>query len=175
MRRVNRGEISLMGLLFYRIDDRLIHGQVTEGWAKVLGIDTIVVANNQIAEDEMQRKIFEFAVPPEIRALFLKIDSVPPTASHLEEEDKRAIFLFSNISDVFELVESGFIINELNIGGLRSVDRDRRLSETVFLNDQEIDMLKKLILKGIVINIQAVPGEKPKNAESLLNKKNFFH
>jgi len=164
-----------MSFVFFRVDDRLIHGQVTEGWVKVLDIDTIVVANNRIAVDEFQKTIFEFAVPPQIKTFFLKISSIPSIISLFEKEDKRVIFLFSNINDVYDLVDGGFLIKELNLGGLRSVEKRKKLSSTVFLNDNEIEMLKKLLVKGIAVNVQAVPGEKPKNVQVLFNKKNFFH
>ena len=164
-----------MSFVFFRVDDRLIHGQVTEGWVKVLDIDTIVVANNRIAEDESQKIIFEFAVPPQIKTFFLKINSIPSIVSLLEKENKRVIFLFSSINDVYDLVDGGFLIKEINLGGLRSVEKRKKLSPTVFLNDNEIEVLKKLLVKGIAVNIQAVPGEKPKNVKVLLDRKNFFH
>ena len=164
-----------MSFVFFRVDDRLIHGQVIEGWVRVLDIDTIVVANNRIAEDESQKAIFEFAVPPQIKTFFLKISSVPSIISLFEKENKRVIFLFSSINDVYELVSGGFFIKELNLGGLRSVDKKKRLSPTVFLNDNEIEVLKKLLVKGVAVNIQAVPGEKPKNVKTLLDRKSFFH
>lgn len=164
-----------MSFVFFRVDDRLIHGQVTEGWVKVLNIDTIVVANNRIAEDESQKIIFGFAVPPYIKTLFLKISSVPSSIPLFEKENKRVIFLFSNINDVYDLVSGGFFIKELNLGGLRSVEKKKKLAPTVFLNDNEIEVLKKLLIKGIAVNIQAVPGEKPKNLKDLFERKKFFH
>ncbi len=164
-----------MSFIFFRVDDRLIHGQVTEGWVKALNIDTIVVANNSIAEDEFQKSIYEFAVPPHVKALFLKISSIPSTVSLLEKEHKRAIFLFSSIDDVYSLVSGGFDLKELNLGGLRSVQQRKKLSSTIFLSDNEIDILKKILIKGIAVNVQVVPGEKPKNVRALLNRKNLFH
>lgn len=46
-----------------RIDEQLIHGQITTQWSKVLSIDTIVVANDAAANDEMMRKVLLMTAP----------------------------------------------------------------------------------------------------------------
>ena len=40
-----------MSVALARIDDRMIHGQVTVGWGRQLQPDTILLANNVIASD----------------------------------------------------------------------------------------------------------------------------
>lgn len=40
-----------------RIDNRLIHGQVTVAWAGNLGADRLIVSNDEVAADDMQRMI----------------------------------------------------------------------------------------------------------------------
>ncbi len=45
-----------MTKLVFRIDDRLIHGQVIEGWVHALNLTRIVVASDRIKEDENYKK-----------------------------------------------------------------------------------------------------------------------
>ncbi len=40
-----------------RIDNRLIHGQVTVAWAGQLGATRLIVSNDEVAADDMQRMI----------------------------------------------------------------------------------------------------------------------
>ena len=40
-----------MPVVLARVDDRLIHGQVTVGWSQQLNPDRILLANNAIAGD----------------------------------------------------------------------------------------------------------------------------
>ncbi len=42
--------------LAVRVDDRLIHGQVVTQWVKVFKAQKIVVIDNNVAKDKMQRK-----------------------------------------------------------------------------------------------------------------------
>ena len=37
-----------------RIDNRLIHGQVTVAWTRRLGVRRLVVCNDEVAADELQ-------------------------------------------------------------------------------------------------------------------------
>ena len=52
-----------MSLLLIRVDDRLLHGQVTQGWGSVLNPDRFVVANDAVAGDEWEREMYELSAP----------------------------------------------------------------------------------------------------------------
>lgn len=53
--------VSLM-----RIDDRLIHGQVAYGWATSLGINVILVANDEAKNDQMKAMSLNLAKPSNV-------------------------------------------------------------------------------------------------------------
>ena len=47
-----------------RVDDRLIHGQVAVMWSKNLQVDRILVANDQIAEQQSVKSVnLEYLTP----------------------------------------------------------------------------------------------------------------
>jgi len=163
-----------MHFSLFRVDDRLIHGQVVEGWARPLSVTTIIVANDRIANDASQKLIFEFAVPPEIKTIFSTIDNMTNELPLIENESSRTIILFSTIDDVYKLVDNGFKLDKLNLGGMRSVENKMKLSQTVFVSTTEIKILNMLLKKGIDINIQSVPGEKQKNLKELFSKKHLL-
>ena len=56
-------EDVLMGVELLRIDDRLVHGQVVEGWVKALRINHLVVASDAVEADETQKALYVLAVP----------------------------------------------------------------------------------------------------------------
>ena len=45
--------------LAVRVDDRLIHGQVITQWVKVFDTQKIVVIDNAVAKDKMQKNILK--------------------------------------------------------------------------------------------------------------------
>jgi len=62
-----------------RIDKRLIHGQVTVAWAGNLGANRLIVSNDEVAADDMQRMI----LPPAARG-------VPTSVLGIQETFDRA-------------------------------------------------------------------------------------
>ena len=39
-----------------RVDHRLLHDQVAVAWSNTVGANTILIANDEVAEDEMRKK-----------------------------------------------------------------------------------------------------------------------
>jgi PTS system mannose-specific IIB component len=57
-----------------RVDDRLIHGQVVTQWVKVFNAQKIVVIDNNVAKDKMQKNVLKFAAPPELKVSIFSVD-----------------------------------------------------------------------------------------------------
>ena len=47
-----------MAITFLRIDDRVIHGQITTRWIRECPCDGFVAVNDSIAEDPILKKIY---------------------------------------------------------------------------------------------------------------------
>jgi hypothetical protein len=77
-------------VLFVRIDDRLIHGQVVEGWVNYLKATRILVADDRVAANALQRSIMEIAVP---QGLTVSIGGIDEICSQVRAagENERAI------------------------------------------------------------------------------------
>lgn len=52
-----------MSVVLYRIDDRLIHGQVMTGWSRLYDAQRIIVVDNETAENSFLRQVMEMSVP----------------------------------------------------------------------------------------------------------------
>ena len=53
----------------YRIDDRLIHGQVVVGWGQPLDLGFIVLVDDEVAGSEWEQELYRMGVPPEMDVL----------------------------------------------------------------------------------------------------------
>ncbi len=52
-----------MPLLLCRIDDRLIHGQVVVGWGRPLGIELIVLVDDEVRASDWEQDLYRMGVP----------------------------------------------------------------------------------------------------------------
>lgn len=60
-----------MNITLARIDDRLIHGQVTTVWSKVANAQRIIICNDEVYNDEVRRTLLRQAAPPEKPSRFI--------------------------------------------------------------------------------------------------------
>ncbi len=149
-----------MGIALARVDDRLIHGQVVHGWVAFLGITWIVVADDQAAGDSLKWTLYRMAVPERIR---LDIMSVSNAARHMAEHMNNpevACILFSEPSSVLAYLNAGGPISSLNVGGVRHGGKRLKIGSAIFLDDEDMDILKQINEMGIPVSIRPAPRDR---------------
>lgn len=56
-------------IVMTRIDERLVHGQ-GQLWVKSLGVNTVIVANDQASQDAMAQTLMKTVIPKEVAMRF---------------------------------------------------------------------------------------------------------
>ncbi|HVM32651.1 MAG TPA: PTS sugar transporter subunit IIB [bacterium] len=156
----------MMDIQLIRIDDRLIHGQVVVGWSKSLNIQRLVVVNDAIAKNAMQRTLMEMAVPSNLRVSFFTVEEAVAAAASPDTE--RALVLFSTPTDLLAYVEKGGSVRSVNVGGLHFTEGRRQVCKVVCVTAEDVEAFKKLRAKGIEMEIRAVPGDLKEPLEKYL-------
>ncbi|MGY3725087.1 PTS system, N-acetylgalactosamine-specific IIB component [Granulicatella balaenopterae] len=125
-----------------RVDERLIHGQ-GQLWIKSLGVNLVICANDKVAEDEMQQTLMSAIVPKEVG---LRFWSVEKTAKVIwKAAPHQTIFvLVSNVEDAKRLCDLGFPMDELNIGNIHAAEGKEKISQFIYLGQEDKDALKAL-------------------------------
>lgn len=154
-------------ICFCRIDDRLIHGQVVTTWVNVKQIESIIVVNDAIANDKIQKNILTMAAPTGIQVRTFGVDDFIEIIKKTPIK-KRTMLLFTNSIDVARVVEGGVEIKELNIGGMRYQEGRKQLTKALSVSPKEEEAFQKLMEKGIDITIQMVPNDEKKNLKEVL-------
>ena len=62
-----------MPIALFRIDDRLIHGQVVVGWGQPLELRYIVLVDDEVADSEWEQELYRMGVPPEMTVFFYSV------------------------------------------------------------------------------------------------------
>ena len=71
-----------MAVIHLRIDNRLIHGQVTVAWVNSLGADHLICTNDKVAKDPVQKML----LPQAARGIKTSVLSVADTAEYVKSE-----------------------------------------------------------------------------------------
>lgn len=61
-------------IVLTRIDNRLIHGQVATMWSGVLGVNLLLVANDNVAKDELRQSLMNMAAPSYAQTRYFTIE-----------------------------------------------------------------------------------------------------
>ena len=148
-----------MNQIIFRADDRLIHGQVVEGWIKNFHIPTVIIANDAVASDLIQQMIYQSVVPAKTQVYFYSVDRLIADWQQIQALPAPLLVIFSSINDLYRseaLLTSDIYIN---IGCIASRTHCIEVSDTVFLEPEEMDKLGKLFAKWDV-HIKKLPWEK---------------
>ena len=92
-----------MQITLARIDDRLIHGQVTTVWSKVANARRIIICNDEVYNDEVRRTLLRQAAPPGMKVnavvkLPLPCKRVFPIAVGRIDFDRRERIAYAEIA-----------------------------------------------------------------------------
>jgi mannose/fructose/N-acetylgalactosamine-specific phosphotransferase system component IIB len=154
-------------LVLYRIDDRLIHGQVVVGWGQPLDIGFIVLVDDTVAAADWEQELYRMGVPPEMDVYFHSASDAIQNLAKYRSDPRAGILLTGDIDTMRRLVE-GNGIHAVNVGGLHSrAGRVQRL-RYVFLSPDEERELRELAALGVTVTAQDVPGVRPVPLEDLL-------
>jgi mannose/fructose/N-acetylgalactosamine-specific phosphotransferase system component IIB len=148
-------------IVLSRIDDRLIHGQVVEGWVNFLKATSIFVADDRVASNAFQRSIMELSVPQGLRVAIGRVEDICGQLQAAALTTERIILLFSNPADVVRAIKSGLDCRAINIGGMHYVPGKRKLMDVLAVDDADLVALKELAANGIKVNVQTVPTQRP--------------
>ncbi len=148
-------------LVFIRIDDRLIHGQVVEGWVNYLKASCLLVADDAVASNTLQRSIMELAVPQGLKVMIGRVEDICRRLRSPALDAERIILLFSNPADALRAINAGIECRSLNVGGMHFVPGKRKLMEVLAVNEEDLEALREIAGKGIKVDIQTVPTQRP--------------
>jgi PTS system mannose-specific IIB component len=156
-----------MEIQLLRIDDRLIHGQVVVGWVKALGIQRLVVVNDSIANNNMQKTLMEMAVPSGLKVSFFTVaDAAQKCRGEVGPE--KALLLFSSPKDVLAYLGAGGTASSINVGGMHYCEGKQQVSKTVCVNPEDIQALIQLRRMGVELEVRAVPGDPKEMLEKFI-------
>jgi len=102
----------------YRIDDRLIHGQVVVGWGQPLDLQFIVLVDEEVAASDWEQELYRMGVPPEMDVHFETVTSAAERLAHYQADPHPGLLLTGDIDTMARLVERTGRIPAVNLGGI---------------------------------------------------------
>lgn len=148
-----------MTIALTRVDFRLIHGQVVTQWVRRLDIDRIDVIDNALSKEPFMKNILSMAAPKGIKVNIISInEALKKQKKNLySDSTTNYLLLFKTVQQLYESIENGLNLSEIQIGGLGGGPDRKAVSNAITLNEEDANWLIKIQEKGTKVYLQTTP------------------
>jgi mannose/fructose/N-acetylgalactosamine-specific phosphotransferase system component IIB len=160
-----------LAIVLFRIDERLIHGQVVIGWGHHFRAERYVVVDGDLATSDWEQDLFRlgaggadvvFVTPVEARE---RLDEWRSTSA-------RTILLTRDVGTMLRLAEGGALRGEaVNVGGVHHAPGRDALLSYVHLSERERNELIELTEAGVEVFARDLPDAQKVSLPALLGSR----
>ncbi len=142
-----------MSIVLYRVDERLIHGQVVIGWGSQLRPGRYIVVDDELSESEWEQDLYQLGVG-DAEAVFVSVGECRRLLAGWQSDSVRSILLTRDLASMVRLAESGLLSEEkVNLGGLHHGPGREQVLTYLHLTQDDREALR--MLGGNVASVSA--------------------
>ena len=144
-------------ILLARIDNRLIHGQIVCLWAGAVGANLIVVADDETAENEIEKNVMKMAASS--LGFDTRFFTIQKTIDIIDQasDDQHILLICRTPKDLRRVIEGGVKIKEVDIGNLYYDEGEEKLTDKVSVSKEDVKDLNYIKKHVDKIYIQDTP------------------
>ena len=159
-----------MSLSLFRIDERLLHGQVIVGWGMRLGIDYYVVVDDALAESEWEQDLYSAGLPGGTQAEFTSVEEAERRFEELDGRSGRGALLTPGTAEMRALAEAGLLTDRrVNLGGLHAGEGRVRVQTYIHLTPGEAADLRAISEHSLGVTARDLPTGREISLQDLID------
>ncbi|MDF7638093.1 mannose/fructose/sorbose PTS transporter subunit IIB [Lactobacillus sp. ESL0791] len=160
-----------MIIKFARIDDRLIHGQVATVWSKMADAKRIIVVSEEVYHDDIRKKLLKQAAPAGMKVNIVDVPKAIAVYNNPKYEKDTVFYLFTNPTEVLELVKGGVPLKSINIGGMSFGEGKTQITKAISLTEKDAQAFRELDKLGIELDLRVLADDSKKDILKLIDQK----
>ncbi|MTD39121.1 PTS mannose/fructose/sorbose transporter subunit IIB [Erwinia sp. CPCC 100877] len=150
----------MKNIVFARVDDRLIHGEVVTAWTPTYSINHIIIIDDVVATDPFQKRVLKALAPTKVRVDAFTVEEGIKELGKDYNEKERVLLLTKSPIAYAKLVEGGIELPQVNLGGMGIRDERKPFIKNVACDEKEIEAIRHMVEKGIHVFYQLVPEQR---------------
>lgn len=143
-----------------RVDNRLIHGQVTAFWIRSLSCNRAVIIDDSIPGDKFLRKILIMAMPASTKLSIYSCEEAVKEWNENQFGAGKVMVIFKDIAGAKQALDAGFPFSSLQIGGCPHATGRKQALGPIYLGEEDAVVLNELEQKGVDISFQVLAEQK---------------
>jgi mannose/fructose/N-acetylgalactosamine-specific phosphotransferase system component IIB len=157
-----------MAIVLFRVDDRLIHGQVVVGWGRPLGVNRIVLVDDQVASSAWEQDLYRMAVTPDVEVEFVALATAAARLREWQADARRTLVLTGDLETMVALHAADPVtVHRINLGGIHHRAGRKERLPYLYLTDEEMGRLASLEAAGAAVAAQDLPTTPPVTLKAL--------
>jgi mannose/fructose/N-acetylgalactosamine-specific phosphotransferase system component IIB len=158
-------------IVLFRVDERLIHGQVVVGWGERIDMERIVVVDDELSGSQWEQELYCLGVPPSVDTHFASVADARRELPGWREDEKRLVVLVRDLGTLERLADGELLVGEtINLGGLHSAPGREYVLPYLFLSPEERTQLRRMVDAGVTFAARDLPGSRVVPLQDLLGK-----
>ncbi|AEB30831.1 fructose-specific phosphotransferase enzyme IIB component [Carnobacterium sp. 17-4] len=159
-----------MSITAVRIDGRLIHGQVANLWTTKLGISRIMVVDDGVTTNAIEKSGLKLATPAGVKLSILSIEKAAANILAGKYDSQRLLIIAKKPDRLLKLVELGVPIKKINVGNMSQSEESKSITRSINVLEEDIENFKKLDENGVELVSQMVPNDREEKFMDLLKQ-----
>ncbi len=154
----------------YRVDNRLVHGQIISAWVPHVKAKWLLIASDIVPTNDLQMQIFRMAIPDDCGFEALPIREAARWLEEKRHGRESTVVLFETIKDAAALFDVGHRFASLNIGNIHHAPGRECHTPAVYLGADDLSTLRAMAARGMHIEIRSLPNETPTDLRAALRE-----
>lgn len=158
-----------MSVLLYRVDDRLVHGQVVIGWGRPLSAERVILIDDAVAESSWEQDLYRMAAPDGLDVNFVTLAEAETSLPRWAGESIRTIVLTGDLATMTTLQHAHpTLVTAINLGGIHHQPGRTEKLRYLYIGPEEQASLSALQQSGANVTAQDLPTSPAVDLRDLL-------
>ncbi|MFJ6690550.1 PTS system mannose/fructose/N-acetylgalactosamine-transporter subunit IIB [Streptomyces sp. NPDC091294] len=161
-----------MAIVEVRIDDRLIHGQVSTLWVPHFSVERLLVVDDAVAADEDRKAVLRFACPPQTKLSVFDTEKAAEKLSRRIDEGIRVMIVAVGPIPILRMRELGYSLPAVTVGNMSRRPETRQVANLAYATDEEVAAFTELLNFGVKFAFQPTPTTRREDLTAAITKLN---
>ena len=161
-----------MPIVLYRVDERLIHGQVVIGWGSQLQPSRYLVVDDALAHAEWEQDLYRLAVGSGSAVSFHSVEDARARLPEWSSSEEKIVLLTRDVDAMLGLARGRLLAGKpVNLGGIHHADGRARVRSYLYLDDADRGRVRALEEEGVDVSGRDLPGSLKVSLHDLLEER----
>lgn len=149
----------MRNVVWARVDDRLIHGEVVTAWTPNTHATRIMIIDDDVVRDTFNVRVVKALAPAGTKVIVYSVEKACEKLMVPGVEGERIMILTKSPTTFYRLIKGGVPIKEVNLGGAGIRGKRQPFINNVALDPEEVKACDEMKKAGVHVFYQLVPEQ----------------